>query len=107
MMKHNLRIIAYLMVLFFTTQIVGLYLLNQSIETVEQTPEGDIEVVYSQPITGRPELEGQSSFSYILAMVLVGTAILLVIMIMFQFYQNIAQQHSVDMNPAMRKFIGG
>jgi len=79
MMKHNLRIIAYLMVLFFTTQIVGLYLLNQSIETVEQTPEGDIEVVYSQPITGRPELEGQSSFSYILAMVLVGTAILLVI----------------------------
>jgi preprotein translocase subunit SecY len=35
-----------------------------------------------------------------------GTAILLVIMIMFQFYQNIAQQHSVDMNPAMRKFIG-
>ena len=36
-----------------------------------------------------------------------GTAILLVIMIMFQFYQNIAQQHSVDMNPAMRKFIGG
>ena len=36
-----------------------------------------------------------------------GTAILLVIMIMFQFYQSIAQQHSVDMNPTMRKFIGG
>jgi len=36
-----------------------------------------------------------------------GTAILLVIMIMFQFYQNIVQQHQVDMNPAMRKFIGG
>ena len=35
-----------------------------------------------------------------------GTAILLVIMIMFQMYQNIAQQHSVDMNPAMRKFMG-
>lgn len=35
-----------------------------------------------------------------------GTAILLVIMIMFQFYQNIAQQHAVDMNPAMRKFFG-
>ncbi len=35
-----------------------------------------------------------------------GTAILLVIMIMFQFYQNIVQQHSMDMNPAMRKFIG-
>jgi preprotein translocase subunit SecY len=36
-----------------------------------------------------------------------GTAILLVIMIMFQFYQSIAHQHSVDMNPAMRKFMGG
>jgi len=36
-----------------------------------------------------------------------GTAILLVIMIMFQFYQNIAQQHQMDMNPAMRKFMGG
>ena len=36
-----------------------------------------------------------------------GTAILLVIMVLFQFYQNIAHQHSVDMNPTMRKFIGG
>ncbi len=34
-----------------------------------------------------------------------GTAILLVIMIMFQFYQNIAKQHEMDMHPAMRKFI--
>lgn len=36
-----------------------------------------------------------------------GTAMLLVIMIMFQFYQNIAQQHMTDMNPAMKKFMGG
>ena len=36
-----------------------------------------------------------------------GTAMLLVIMIMYQFYQNIAQQHQMDMAPAMRKFIGG
>ena len=34
-----------------------------------------------------------------------GTAILLVIMIMYQFYQNIAQQHQMDMHPAMRKFV--
>ena len=34
-----------------------------------------------------------------------GTAILLVIMIIFQFYQNIAQQHQMDMHPAMRKLI--
>ncbi len=35
-----------------------------------------------------------------------GTAILLVIMIMFQFYQNIARQHQMDMNPSVRKFFG-
>ena len=34
-----------------------------------------------------------------------GTAILLAIMIFYQFYQNIAQQHAVDMHPALRKFI--
>jgi len=34
-----------------------------------------------------------------------GTALLLGIMIIFQFYQNIAQQHAVDMHPAMKKFI--
>jgi preprotein translocase subunit SecY len=34
-----------------------------------------------------------------------GTAILLAVMIMYQLYQNIAQQHAVDMHPAMRKFI--
>lgn len=36
-----------------------------------------------------------------------GTSILLVIMIMFQLYQNIAQQHETDMNPGLRKFISG
>jgi len=35
-----------------------------------------------------------------------GTALLLGIMIIFQFYQNIAQQHAMDMNPAMKKFFG-
>ncbi len=35
-----------------------------------------------------------------------GTGILLAVMIMYQFYQNIAQQHSVDMHPAMKKLAG-
>jgi preprotein translocase subunit SecY len=34
-----------------------------------------------------------------------GTAILLAVMIMYQLYQSIAQQHAVDMHPALRKFI--
>jgi preprotein translocase subunit SecY len=34
-----------------------------------------------------------------------GTSILLAVMIMYQLYQNIAQQHAVDMHPSLRKFI--
>ncbi len=35
-----------------------------------------------------------------------GTAILLAVMTAYQFYQNIAQQHAVDMHPTMRKMMG-
>lgn len=36
-----------------------------------------------------------------------GTGILLTVMIIYQLYQSIAQQHMMDMNPMMRKFMGG
>ncbi len=35
-----------------------------------------------------------------------GTALLLGITITFQFYQNIAQQHALDMNPTLKKMMG-
>ena len=35
-----------------------------------------------------------------------GTSILLAVMIIYQFYNNIAQQHAVDMHPAMKKMMG-
>jgi len=47
-----------------------------------------------------------ASITDLLGALVSGTAILLVIMIMYQFFQNIVQQHSMDMNPAMRKFLG-
>lgn len=34
-----------------------------------------------------------------------GTALLLAVMITYQLYQNIAQQHALDMHPAMRKIM--
>jgi preprotein translocase subunit SecY len=46
-----------------------------------------------------------ASVTDLLGALVSGTAILLVIMIFYQFYQNIAQQHSMDMAPAMKKFI--
>lgn len=35
-----------------------------------------------------------------------GTAVLLAVMITYQLYQNIAQQHAVDMHPALKKIVG-
>lgn len=42
----------------------------------------------------------------LLGTLVAGTALLLGIMIIFQFYQNIAQQHAMDMNPALKKMMG-
>ncbi len=36
-----------------------------------------------------------------------GTGILLSVMIVYRLYEEIAQQHMMDMNPMLRKFIGG
>jgi len=47
-----------------------------------------------------------ASITNLLGALVSGTAILLVIMIMFQFYQSIAKDHMTDMNPAMKKFMG-
>ncbi|MBN2368142.1 hypothetical protein JXC34_03910, partial [Candidatus Woesearchaeota archaeon] len=76
-MKHNLKVTLFLMLLFFSAQIIGLFLLNLSIESIQSDEEGNIVVQYSEPLTGRPEIEGQESFIYILGMVFLGTAILL------------------------------
>ncbi len=46
-----------------------------------------------------------ASITNLMGALISGTAILLVIMIFFQFYQNIIQQHQTDMNPAFRKFM--
>lgn len=42
----------------------------------------------------------------VLGALVAGTALLLGIMIVFQFYQNIVQQHAMDMNPALKKMMG-
>jgi preprotein translocase subunit SecY len=64
---------------------------------------------YIMPLTvmGGAAIGLLASITNLLGALVSGTAILLVIMIMFQFYQSIAQQHMTDMNPAMKKFMGG
>ena len=63
---------------------------------------------YIMPLTvmGGAAIGILAAASDLLGTLVSGTALLLGIMIMFQFYQNIAQQHAVDMHPAMKKFIG-
>ncbi len=46
-----------------------------------------------------------ASLTNLMGALISGTAMLLMIMIFFQFYQNIVQQHQEDMNPAFRKFM--
>ena len=36
-----------------------------------------------------------------------GTGILLAVMIIYKMYEEIAKQHMMDMNPMMKKFVGG
>ena len=36
-----------------------------------------------------------------------GTGLLLTVMIVYRLYEDIAKQHMIDMNPMMRKFMGG
>ena len=36
-----------------------------------------------------------------------GTGILLAVMIIYRLYEEISKQHMMDMNPMMRKFMGG
>ena len=76
-MKHDLKVTLFLILLFLTAQIIGLFVLNLSIDNIGKDEEGNINVNYSEPITGRPEMEGHSSFIYLLIMIFVGTLILL------------------------------
>ncbi len=63
---------------------------------------------YIMPLTimGGMAIGFLAALSDVLGTLVAGTALLLGIMITFQFYQNISQQHALDMNPAMKKMMG-
>jgi preprotein translocase subunit SecY len=47
-----------------------------------------------------------AGFADILGALANGTGLLLAVMIIYQLYEQIAQQHMMDMNPMMKKFMG-
>ncbi len=63
---------------------------------------------YVMPLTimGGMAIGLLAALADILGALVAGTALLLGIMIIFQFYENIAQQHAMDMHPAMKKMMG-
>lgn len=63
---------------------------------------------YVMPLTimGGAAIGILASVANLLGALVGGTAILLAIMVLYQLYQNIAQQHAVDMNPALKGFFG-
>ncbi len=48
-----------------------------------------------------------ASVADLLSVIGTGTGLLLTVMITYRLYEEIAKQHMYDMNPMMRKFIGG
>lgn len=62
---------------------------------------------YILPLTimGGLAVGALAAFANLLGAITSGTAILLAVMIMYQLYTNIAQQHALDMHPALRKLV--
>ncbi len=63
---------------------------------------------YIMPLTvmGGAAIGLLASLANLLGAITSGTAILLAVMIMYQFYNSIAQQHAVDMHPILKKVAG-
>ncbi len=62
---------------------------------------------YIMPLTimGGLAVGALAAIANILGALTAGTSILLAVMVTYQFYQNIAQQHALDMHPSLRKFV--
>lgn len=62
---------------------------------------------YIVPLTvmGGASIGLLASIADLLGAITTGTAILLAVMIIYQYYTSIAQQHAVDMHPAMKKLM--
>ena len=77
-MKHNYQVIFLLISLFLLSQITGLYLLNQSLETVEEN--GVFYLEYEPTALGeRPDASPEATLLMIIIGLTIGTALLLLL----------------------------
>jgi hypothetical protein len=78
-MKHTLSITVLIVLIFFLSQVIGLYALNVNTR-VTQTPEGAIVVEHEDTAIGkRPDIQGPETFLYIIFAVMLGTGLILLL----------------------------
>lgn len=62
--------------------------------------------IFPLTVMGGFAIGALAAFADLLGALTSGVSILLAVMILYQLYQNIAQQHSLDMSPTLRKMMG-
>jgi presenilin-like A22 family membrane protease len=78
-MKHNVSVTVLIVLIFFLSQIIGLYALNVNTNVV-QTPGGGVVVEHGDTAIGeRPDIQGVETFLYVLVSVLIGTGLILLL----------------------------
>ena len=79
-MKHTLKITIFLVLFFMLSQLIGLFIVNSSIQEVKESETGEIEVIYTDTAIGeRPDMDPNVSFWYIISAILVGTGLVLLL----------------------------
>ncbi|MBW2981631.1 hypothetical protein KY343_02000 [Candidatus Woesearchaeota archaeon] len=78
-MKHTLKVTIILVVVFFLSQIIGLAITNEYIDHQTTTATGDVTWTALPYNFTRPEIEGGSAFTTMIAAILIGTLLVLVL----------------------------
>lgn len=78
-MKHTLKVTLLILLIFFLSQVVGLVALNHN-TVVTTAPTGEVIVEHMDTAIGeRPQLEGPSTFVYMIIAILIGTGLILLL----------------------------
>ena len=79
-MKHELRITLWLVFLFLITQVVGLGVTNQYIDHETTKESGNVTFAALPFNVERPVVDESTSYTYVLAAILIGTILVLLLM---------------------------
>ena len=79
-MKHTIPVTLIIILIFFLSQVIGLYALGANIVGLSQTPEGETIVEHADTTIGeRPDMQGPETFLYMIFAILVGTGLILLL----------------------------